>query len=331
MPVKPDVSLDASAGSLPQNFAIYTEGLSKTYGSKTVVKPLNLSIPKGEIFGFLGPNGSGKSTTIKMLCGLLEPSAGEAWVCGHNVALHTESLRYRLGYMPQKFSLYEDLTVLENLTFYSGLYGLKGAARTQGIERVITLVGLQQFLRHQAKALSGGWKQRLALACALVHEPDLLFLDEPTASMDPVARRHLWELLFELTSQGLTLFLTTHYMDEAERCSLLAYIYLGELIVQGGPDELKRLKQVVGEGCYRLEITARPLMPAFHAIRQHPQVQGATVFGQALHVQVQETCTAEELAFYLRAKGLEVQRIEPIEATLEDVFVTLTQSLMDNP
>ncbi|MBY0451072.1 MAG: ABC transporter ATP-binding protein [Cyanobacteria bacterium] len=308
-----------------QEWAIQTEHLYRRFNDKTAVTDLNLSIARGEIFGFLGPNGSGKSTTIKMLCGLLPPTSGTATVSGVNVVADPEAVRSKIGYMPQKFSLYEDLTVQENLDFYSHLYGVTGKAGHLRKQEVIELVGISRYQRYLAKHLSGGWKQRLALCCALVHEPEIIFLDEPTASMDPVARRELWDLLFSLASAGVTLFVTTHYMDEAERCSSVGYIYNSRLIVSGGPDELKQIRQIVGHNNQRFEVICRPLVKTFNIVKSLDYVEDVTIFGQALHVVTQQGIQAEQLQKDLSASGVSVISQRPIEPSLEDVFVTLTQ------
>lgn len=308
--------------------AIVAEQLVRTFGEKIAVDHLNLRIDKGEIFGFLGPNGSGKSTTIKMLCGLLAPSSGKAIVSGIDVRKDPEQIRGKIGYMPQKFSLYEDLTVKENIDFYSQLYGVKGPSAKRRKEEVIELVGIGHYRKFLAKQLSGGWKQRLALCCALVHEPEIIFLDEPTASMDPVARRGLWDLLFTLASSGVTLFVTTHYMDEAERCSSVGYIYNSRLIVSGGPDEIKKAREVVGQGNVHLEVVCKPLVQTFNVVKALPYVSDVTIFGQALHVISEVPQAAEWLARDLAQTAVQVQKIREIEPSLEDVFVTLTKASM---
>jgi ABC-type multidrug transport system ATPase subunit len=307
------------------DYAIHTQQLTRRFGTRVVVDHLDLAIERGEIYGFLGPNGSGKSTTIKMLCGLLTPSSGQAQVCGLDVTTHAEAIRAKIGYMPQKFSLYDDLTVQENLDFYAQLYGVTGKTALARKQDVIDLVGVGKYQKYLAKQLSGGWKQRLALCCALVHNPDIIFLDEPTASMDPVARRELWDLLFTLASSGVTLFVTTHYMDEAERCSSVGYIYNSKLIVSGGPDELKQLREVIRADQKRVEIVCRPLVKTFNTIRQLDYVTEATIFGQALHVMMPQTLTVDTLLADLRAHGVNVLSGREIQPSLEDVFVTLTR------
>ncbi|MBX2860573.1 MAG: ABC transporter ATP-binding protein [Vampirovibrio sp.] len=309
-----------------KEIAIYTEDLVRVFGEKVAVNHLNLAIRKGEIFGFLGPNGSGKSTTIKILCGLLSPTSGRAFVSDIDVTQYPEKVRSHIGYMPQKFSLYEDLTVQENLDFYANLYGVTGQRGKTRKREVIDLVGIEPYRRYLAKQLSGGWKQRLALCCALVHEPDVIFLDEPTASMDPVARRDLWDLLFSLASAGVTLFVTTHYMDEAERCSSVGYIYNSNLIVSGGPDELKQAREVVGSGNRRIEITCLPLVKTFNIVKALPYVYDVTIFGQALHIVVPVEISVQQVLADLNQSGVTVQSHRDIEPSLEDVFVELTKA-----
>jgi len=220
------------------DFAVETHGLTRRFGTLTAVRDLDLAIATGEVFGLLGPNGSGKTTTIRMLCGLLEPSAGTARVAGIDVATEPDRIKERIGYMSQKFGLYEDLTVAENLDFYAGIYGLKNAARRARLDEVIGFLGLDRRFGQLAATLSGGWKRRLALGCALLHRPAVLFLDEPTAGVDPAARRAFWRTIHELARGGTTVLVTTHYMDEAERCDRLAMMSGGHLIALGTPVEV---------------------------------------------------------------------------------------------
>src|SRR5437588_4304578 len=303
---------------------IECEGLTKRFGTFTAVDHVSFKVGKGSIFGFLGPNGSGKSTVVRMLCGILEPSEGTARVAGIDVVRETERLKGMIGYMSQKFSLYDELTVMENLVFYSRLYGLTGAGLKQRIEELIALTHLEPYIKRRAALLSGGWRQRLAMACALVHKPGVLFLDEPTAGIDPVARRELWDLLFEFSSLGMTLFVTTHYMDEAERCSHVGYIYLSKLVVCGEPDDLKQLPVVNPPESKRLDVTCDHVTVGLQAIRQLPGVRTATVFGQSMHLLVDETVRRAEIDEKLRSVGIASPEIREIGPSLEDVFVTLT-------
>jgi ribosome-dependent ATPase len=258
--------------------------LTRRFGKLTAVEDVSFQVEKASIFGLLGPNGSGKSTIIRMLCGVLEPTAGEATVLGYDVRRESEAIKRRIGYMSQKFSLYSDLSVRENLAFYGRVYGLSPQRLAERTQDVLGLTSLGDRIDQSAGTLSGGWKQRLALACALIHEPDLIFLDEPTAGIDPVARRQLWDLLFELSARGVTLFVTTHYMDEAERCTDIGYIYLSRLLVLGKPDDLKLLPEVTPAGTKRYELTTPLPAQKLSALRRVPGVEDATLFGETIHL-----------------------------------------------
>ena len=289
------------------------------FGKFTAVNRVSFSVGVGEVFGMLGPNGSGKTTLIRAICGLLPLAEGHITVLGADVSRDAERVRETIGYMSQKFSLYEDLTSRENLTFYAGVYGLTPAQERERTAALIEQLGLAPYLERKAGLLSGGWKQRLALACSLLHQPRLVFLDEPTAGIDPVARRELWDLLFRLAAQGITLFVTTHYMDEAERCARVGYIDLGDLLAAGTPAELKRMPGVTPADTRRIEILGSDPAELLQKLRGHAGVRQATVFGQAVFALVDAARTDAEL-------GLTGLEIRPAAASLEDVFVMLAQT-----
>ena len=296
----------------------------RRFGNFTAVNDVSFRVEKGEIFGFLGPNGSGKTTVIKLLTGLLPLSGGSAQVEGLDVRADSEGVRERIGYMSQNFSLYYDLTVEENLKFYGRIYSIDPARLKRRMEEIIQLNGLGLYLHRLAAQLSGGWKQRLALGCAMLHEPKLLFLDEPTAGVDPVARRQLWDLLFELSGHGITFFVTTHYMDEAERCSHVAYIYFGKIIADGNPDSLRQLPDVQPQGTKRVEITAPEITRALRLARHIPGIRSATIFGQSIHALVDESFDLDGLRDRLLKNSIAVTEIRPLAPSLEDVLVELT-------
>jgi ABC-2 type transport system ATP-binding protein len=301
--------------------------VSKDFGTFRALDRVTLQVPRGEIFGLLGPNGSGKSTLIRILCGLLVPTEGEATVDGFDVESEGEQVRQHIGYVSQAFSLYRDLTVQENLDFFSSIYRLKGAERKERIEWAINLTHIGPYRDRLAAALSGGWKQRLALAAALMHQPQVLFLDEPTAGIDPVARRELWDLLFELAGRGVTMFVTTHYMDEAERCGTVAYLFMSRLIVSGRPNDLKQLPEVTPQGTRRVEAVATEGIATLLAkAKTLPYVQACTIFGTSLHLLIDANITNEKLGHDLQAFGNADVTVNEIEPSLEDVFVRLTET-----
>jgi ABC transporter DrrB family efflux protein len=305
---------------------IVVEHLGRRFGKLTAVDDVSFTVRRGAIFGLLGPNGSGKSTIIRMLCGVLEPSAGRASVLGHDAARETEQIKRRIGYMSQKFSLYGDLSVRENIEFYGRIYGLDPARLADRSHAVQELTGIADRLDQLAGTLSGGWKQRLALACALIHEPNVVFLDEPTAGIDPVARRDLWDLLFELSGRGVTLFVTTHYMDEAERCTDVGYINMSKLIVCGRPDELKELPAVTPAGMRRWELEVSNPAESLSRLRALPGIADATLFGQAIHLLASEKTMEADVTRQLGLPPDSPVVMRPIAPSLEDVFVTLTRT-----
>src|SRR5438034_230596 len=265
-----------------------------------------------------------------MLCGLLEPTEGRATIADYDVSRETERIKSLIGYMSQKFSLYDELTVHENLMFYGRLYGLRGAGLPRRRDELIALAHLGPFLGRRAGLLSGGWRQRLAMACALVHKPSVLFLDEPTVGIDPVARRELWDLLFEFSSRGMTLFVTTHYMDEAERCSHVGYIYMSKLVVCGEPDVLKQLPIVNPPDTRRMDVNCEHVTTGLQAVRRLPGVRTATVFGQSMHLLVDKSTSEDFLREELHKAGIPQADIRPIAPSLEDVFVALTTGRNDS-
>lgn len=309
---------------MPAETMIECEMLTKRFGHFTAVDHVSFKVGKGSIFGFLGPNGSGKSTVIRMLCGLLEPSEGQARIAGFDVARQTDEIKNLIGYMSQKFSLYDELTVHENLNFYGRLYGLRGAVLKKRYDELLALTHIEPYLERRAGLLSGGWRQRLAMACSLMHHPTVLFLDEPTAGIDPVARRELWDLLFEFSSMGMTLFVTTHYMDEAERCSHVGYIDMSKLVVCGDPDELKQLPVVNPSGTKRIDVTCDHVTRGLQAVRHLPGVRTSTVFGQSMHLLVDKNMSEEFIRAELEKVKIPHADIRPIAPSLEDVFVALT-------
>ena len=303
--------------------AVTLRGLEKRFGDFVAVDRISLDVARGEIFGFLGPNGAGKSTTIRMLTGLLAPSAGSGTVAGFDVVTQAEQIKTRIGYMSQRFSLYEDLTVEENINFYSGIYRLSADKKRERKEWVLRMAGLEQHRKTRTAHLSGGWKQRLALGCAILHEPPVVFLDEPTSGVDPLSRRAFWDLIYSLSEQGVTIFVTTHYMEEAEYCDRLGLIYRGELVALGTPSELKATSV---QGTVLEVVCDRP-QDALATLESIPGVREAAMFGTTLHVVTDEHVDlAERVTEALSGAGFAVERVERITPSLEDVFVALIEA-----
>jgi ABC-2 type transport system ATP-binding protein len=299
--------------------AVETRDLVKTFGSFTAVDHVSLEVAKGEIFGFLGPNGAGKSTTIRILCGLLSPTSGSASVAGYDVARQPEEVKRRIGYMSQKFSLYDDLTVEENIDFFTGIYGVPRDRRAERKAHVLEMANLTERTGALTRTLSGGWKQRLALGCAILHDPPVLFLDEPTSGVDPIARGAFWHLIHDLAETGHTIFVSTHYMEEAEYCHRLALMYRGKVIALGAPAELKR--GMAGHTLMQLD-TADPL-ETMTALDGMPGVEDVAVFGSGLHVTLADPSVAAAIRERL---GAGLKSLEPIEPSMEDVFVALIEA-----
>ncbi|HXS97215.1 MAG TPA: ABC transporter ATP-binding protein [Candidatus Limnocylindrales bacterium] len=307
---------------MTSEWAVEMDSLVKTFGSFTAVDHVTIRVAKGEIFGFLGPNGAGKSTAIRMLCGLITPTSGRGSVNGFDVATQPEEIRRSIGYMSQKFSLYDDLTVEENIDFFMGIYGVPKARRMERKNYVVGMANLTERRNAATRTLSGGWKQRLALGCAILHDPPVLFLDEPTSGVDPIARGAFWGLIHDLAETGHTIFVSTHYMDEAEYCNRLALMYRGKVIALGTPAELK--KGLTGYTLLRLD-SSEPL-DTMRALEGLAGVHDVAVFGSGLHVTVDnEAAVSPQIRAALGARGIEIARLERIEPSMEDVFVAMIE------
>jgi drug efflux transport system ATP-binding protein len=303
--------------------AVIVKKLVKRFGSFYAVHGISFEVNRGEIFGFLGPNGAGKSTTIRMLCGILAPTEGQGMVAGYDIRTQAEKVKSHIGYMSQRFSLYEDLTVEENIDFYGGIYQIPAKRKKERKEWVIEMSGLKDHRQSRTAVLSGGWKQRLALGCAILHEPPILFLDEPTSGVDPISRRLFWDLIYELAGQNVTIFVTTHYMDEAEYCDRLALIYRGELIAMGTPANLKtqHMREEI------LEVQCDRPQDAMTEIEQLREVKEAALFGKGLHVVAKEGyAAAAPVRRLLEERGYGPARIGKVAPSLEDVFVSLIEA-----
>ena len=310
-----------NAGEQPK--AVVVEGLVKRFGRFTAVDRVSFQVDHGEIFGFLGPNGAGKSTTIRMLCGILKPTEGSGTVAGFDVRVQSEQIKAHIGYMSQKFSLYQDLTVEENIDSYSGIYRIPAREKADRKQWVLEMAGLTEHRKRPTAILSTGWKQRLALGCAILHRPPIVFLDEPTSGVDPISRRQFWDLIYEMSGGGVTVFVTTHYMDEAEYCDRLGLIYRGELIALGTADRLKTelMQETV------LDVLCDHAETAMVDVEGLPSVKEAALFGRGLHVVADDgPRAAAEIRRLLEGQGRRVERVEQIVPSLEDVFVSLIEA-----
>ena len=304
---------------MQDEYSVVAEELAKTFGDFTAVDHVSFQIRTGEIFGFLGPNGSGKTTTIRMLLGLLSPTEGTGTVLGYDIVKQSEEIRKRIGYMSQQFSLYNDLTVSENLNFYGGTYGVTGQRLRERKQYILEMANLKGREREMTKNLSGGWKQRLALGTAIIHEPEMLFLDEPTAGVDPISRRAFWDLLYELSDQGTTIFVTTHYMDEAEHCQSLAFVHLGRIVARGTPQEIK---ETIMKGQV-MEIDCADPDLALSTLRDSSLFDEVALYGALIHVVGQDLeihrSTIEQL---LGEQAVQIRSMDIIAPSLEDVFIS---------
>jgi ABC-2 type transport system ATP-binding protein len=299
--------------------AIKTDNLTKRFGTLTAVDGLNLSVARGELFGLVGSDGAGKTTAMRMLVGIMDPSAGEAWVMGRQTLREAEALKDDIGYMSQRFGLYPDLTVMENINFYADIYGLSSRGRMEKIDRLLAFSNLTPFKKRQAGNLSGGMKQKLGLACALIHTPKVLFLDEPTNGVDPVSRRDFWRILYQLLQEGVTIFVTTAYLDEADRCNRVGLIHKGKLLACDTPDRLRRLMK----GAI-LEIRSGNSRQAARLLRERLPGASVGLFGDRVHLVIDTPERGEaQVAALLREGGIELLGIRQIEPNLEDVFVSV--------
>jgi len=304
----------------PDGTAVAVKGLTRAFGKFKAVDNIDLSVARGEVFGFLGPNGAGKSTTIRMLCGLLLPTAGEGTVGGFDIMRQSEEIKKNIGYMSQKFSLYDDLTIEENIDFFSGIYGVPYEKKKERMEWVLDMAGIADMRGAITRTMASGFKQRLALGCAVIHEPPIIFLDEPTSGVDPISRRRFWNLIYDMSSRGTTVFVTTHYLDEAEYCDRLALIYRGKIIAEGRPDVMKK------EYMHRevLEVSATPLIEALDILGR--QGFDAALFGSVIHATVDNAVSAiPRIEAALASERVTVSHIAPIRPSLEDVFVSLIE------
>jgi ABC-2 type transport system ATP-binding protein len=300
--------------------AIRAVNLSKRFGETVAVDDLNLEIETGELYGLVGPDGAGKTTTMRLLTAIMEPTSGEAWVAGHSILREGERIKEKIGYMSQKFGLYEDLSVMENINFYADLYEVPKRKRAARIERLLGFSNLTPFKGRLAGQLSGGMKQKLGLACALIHTPEVLFLDEPTNGVDPVSRRDFWRILYDLLREGITIFISTAYLDEAERCTRIGLIHQGKILIEDVPETVKRHL-----GVTMMEIWCGDARAARDIVRGIGGVKSVTIYGDKLHVAIEKRGVVEDIVGRLRAEGIEVRGEREIVPSLEDIFISMVE------
>lgn len=307
---------------MPENYIVILQDLKKKFKNFTAVNQINLKIRKGEIFGFLGPNGAGKSTTIRMLCGLIKPTSGSGIVAGIDITKKAEKVKSKIGYMSQKFSLYEDLTIKENLDFYAGIYQIPRKEMQKRKDWALSVSELTDKKNKLTASLPAGWKQKLALACAVMHKPEILFLDEPTSGVDPITRRKFWDLIYKFSNEGVTIFVTTHYMQEAEYCHRLGMIFHGNLIATGTPEELKKNKM---DGIL-YELYCKKPYKILSILENEEGINNITLFGSKLHFVVDESESNKSIIKKIKNLDIEIISIEKIAPSLENVFISLTNS-----
>lgn len=300
------------------SIAIKTENLTKKFGSNIAVDNLNLEIKRGELFGLVGPDGAGKTTTMRLLTAIMDPTGGEAWIAGHSIINEGETIKEKMGYMSQRFGLYEDLTVMENILFYADIYEVPGKERTQRIERLLGFSNLTPFKDRLAGRLSGGMKQKLGLACALIHTPDVLFLDEPTNGVDPVSRRDFWKILYDLLREGVTIFVSTAYLDEAERCTGIGLIHKGKILITDTPEKIKK-----SIGIPTIEMWTEDSRNAAEIIRKIDGVKGVSIYGDKLHIAITKRESIGSIITQLKNAGVEVKEYREILPSIEDIFISM--------
>ncbi len=305
---------------MTKNIAIKTSNLTKVFNGNIAVDNLNLEIERGELFGLVGPDGAGKTTTMRLLAAIMEPTSGEAWVAGHSIIKEGERIKENIGYMSQRFGLYEDLTVMENVLFYADLYDVPEKERPARIERLLGFSNLTPFKSRLEGKLSGGMKQKLGLACALIHTPEVLFLDEPTNGVDPVSRRDFWRILYDLLREGVTIFISTAYLDEAERCTRIGLMYRGRLLMKDEPMAVKK-----SLGMPMIELWSDDARTAKGIVKEIEGVKGVNIYGDRLHVTIEEREKVESIIAQLRHGGIEIKDYREILPSIEDVFISMVE------